>query len=72
MAEHLGCERHAAEGRGSGDSRNGSTPERVAAEIGEVDLRVPRDRAGTFGPATAPERRRRLGGLSGNVISLYG
>ena len=35
MTEHLGCERHAAEGRGSGNSRNGSTPKRVTTEIGE-------------------------------------
>ena len=70
MTEHLGHERHAAEGRGSGNSRNGSAPKRVAAEIGEVDLAVPRDRAGAFEPATVPKHRRRLEGLSGNVISL--
>ena len=70
-SEHLGCERHAVAGRGSGNSRNGSTPKTVTTEIGEVDLRVPRDRAGTFGPVTVPEHRRRLDGLSGNVISLY-
>ncbi len=38
MTEHLGCERHAVEGRGSGSSRNGSTPKRVRAEIGEGRL----------------------------------
>ena len=38
MTEHLGCERHAVEGRGSGNSRNGSTPKRVRAEIGEGRL----------------------------------
>ncbi len=71
MSEHLGYERHAAAGRGSGNSRNGSTPKTVTTEIGEVDLRVPRDRAGTFCPVTVPKHRRRLDGLSGNVISLY-
>jgi len=69
--EHLGYERHAVEGRGSGNSRNGSTPKTVTTEIGEVDLAVPRDRAGTFEPTTVPKHRRRLDGLSGNVISLY-
>ena len=71
MSEHLGYERQAVEGRGSGNSRNGSTPKTVTTEIGEVDLRVPRDSAGTFEPVTAPKHRRRLDGLSGNVISLY-
>ena len=52
MADHLGYERHAPEGRGSGNSRNGSSPKRVTTEIGQIDLRVPRDRAGTFEPVT--------------------
>lgn len=52
MADHLGYERHAPEGRGSGNSRNGSSPKRVTTEIGKIDLREPRDRAGTFEPVT--------------------
>ena len=71
MAEHLGYERNAPEGRGTPNSRNGSSPKRVKTEVGEVDLRVPRDRAGTFEPVTVPKHQRRLEGLSGNVISLY-
>lgn len=71
MAEHLGCERHDPSGRGTPNSRNGSSPKRVKTEVGEVDLRVPRDRAGTFEPVTVPKHQRRLDGLSGNVISLY-
>ena len=71
MAEHLGYERHAPEGRGTPKWRNGSSPKRLKTDVGEVDLRVPRDRAGTFEPATVPKHQRRLEGLSGNVISLY-
>ena len=52
MADQLGYERHAEEGRGSGNSRNGTTPKTVTTEIGRVDLAVPRDRAGTFAPVT--------------------
>ena len=71
MAEHLGYERNAPEGRGVPNSRNGTTPKTVKTEIGQVDLRVPRDRAGTFCPVTVPKYQRRLDGVSGNVISLY-
>ena len=71
MTEHLGYERNASEGRGSGNTRNGTTPKTVTTEIGQVDLAVPRDRAGTFDPVTVPKHQRRLDGLSGNVISLY-
>ena len=48
MADHLGYERHAQGGRGTPNSRNGSSPKRVKTEIGEIDLAVPRDRAGNF------------------------
>jgi putative transposase len=71
MTDHLGYERHAPEGRGTGNSRNGHYPKTVKTEIGEVDLRVPRDRSGSFAPATVPKGQRRLDGLAGNVISLY-
>src|SRR5688572_6719622 len=42
--DHLGYERHDPAGRGSGNSRNGSHPKTVTTEIGQVELRVPRDR----------------------------
>ena len=71
MAEHLGYERHAVESRGSGNSRNGTTPKTVTTEIGRVDLAVPRDRAGTLEPVTVPKHQRRLEGLAANVVSLY-
>ncbi len=71
LSEHLGYERHAVEGRGSGNSRNGSYPKTVTTEIGEVEVLMPRDRAGTFEPVTIPKHQRRLDGLTGNVISLY-
>ena len=71
MTDHLGYERHAVEGRNSGNSRNGSYPKTVTTEIGQVELQVPRDRNASFEPATVPKGQRRLDGLSGNVISLY-
>src|SRR5947207_9410159 len=71
MNEHLGYEPHAVEGRGSGNSRNGSYPKTVSTDVGTVGLRVPRDRNGSFDPVTVPKGQRRLSGLSTNVISLY-
>ena len=55
MTEHLGYERHAVECRGSPNSRNGTTPKTVTTEIGQVELAVPRDRAGSFCPVAAPQ-----------------
>ena len=71
MTDHLGYERHAADGRGSGNSRNGMTAKTVTTEVGKVELRVPRDRNASFEPQTVRKGQRRLDGLTGNVISLY-
>jgi putative transposase len=71
MTDHLGYERHAAVGRGSGNSRNGATAKTVTTEIGKVALDVPRDRNASFDPQTVRKGQRRLDGLTGNVISLY-
>ncbi len=71
LAEHLGYGKHDPAGKGSGNSRNGSTPKTVQTEVGPIDVRVPRDRAGTFTPVMLPKNARRLGGLSDVIISLY-
>ena len=70
MTEHLGYDKHAAEGRDGGNSRNGTRGKTVITEIGPVDIEVPRDRAGTFDPQLVRKRQRRLEGLDAMVISL--
>ena len=71
MAEHLGYERGDPFGNGSGNSRNGTSSKTVRTDIGEVQLDVPRDRAGTFRPVVVPKHTRRLSGFDEAVISLY-
>jgi len=46
-------------------------PKTVTTDVGPVELRMPRDRQGTFEPVTVPKHVRRLEGLGANVISLY-
>jgi len=70
LDEHLGYEKHAAEGRDGGNSRNGTRTKTVLTDIGPVDIAVPRDRDGTFEPLTVRKRQRRLEGVDAMVISL--
>jgi putative transposase len=71
LTGHVGYELGDPAGRGSGNSRNGSTPKTVQSEIGPLGLDVPRDRSGTFEPRLVPKGQRRLGGLDDQIISLY-
>ena len=70
-SEHLGYERGDPAGRGSGNSRNGTTPKRVLTDVGPVDLDVPRDRAGTFEPRIVPNGVSRLGGFNDSIVAWY-
>jgi putative transposase len=71
LTGHLGYEKGDPAGRGSPNSRNGTSPKTLATEVGDVPLDVPRDRAGTFEPRLVPKGSRRAGGLDEMIISLY-
>lgn len=71
LGDHLGYDKDDPAGRGSGNSRNGSTPKTLATEVGPVPINTPRDRVGTFEPALVPKGARRAGGLDEMIISLY-
>lgn len=71
LTEHLGYEKGDPAGRGSPNSRNGTTPKTLVTEVGDVALATPRDRAGTFEPRLVPKGVRRAGGLDDMIISLY-
>lgn len=71
MTDHLGYEPHAAEGRGSGNSRNGKGRKQVQSTVGEFEIEVPRDRNGTFEPRLVPKRHRRIAGFDDKVLALY-
>lgn len=71
LTHHLGYEVGDPAGRGTGNSRNGSTPKTVNTVNGPVDISVPRDRNGSFEPAIVPKKTRRLNNINSVVLSLY-
>ena len=72
MNEHLGYDKHAAEGRNNANSRNGTRAKTVTTPAaGEVVIEVPRDRDGTFEPVIVKKRQRRLNDVDAVVLSLF-
>jgi putative transposase len=72
MTEHLGHERNGRPDPQSGNVRNGTRPKTVLTEsTGQVQIDVPRDRAGSFEPQIVKKRQRRLTGVDEIVLSLY-
>ena len=71
LSEHLGYDKGDPDAAAYPNSRNGTSPKTIGTEVGDVDLDIPRDRAGTFTPMLVPKGQRRLDGLDGMIISLY-
>lgn len=72
MAEHVGYDKHAAEGRNRSNSRNGKRLKTVITDsCGPVEIEVPRDWDGTFEPVVVMKRQRRLSDVDTVVLSLY-
>lgn len=71
LTHHLGYENGDPAGRGSGNSRNGSTTKTVTTVNGPVTIDAPRDRNGSFEPVIVPKKVRRLSNINSVVLSLY-
>jgi putative transposase len=71
LTEHLGYERGDPAGRGSGNSRNGSSSKTLLTEHGEVPVAIPRDRNGTFEPVIVEKGQTHWDGFDDKIISMY-
>jgi putative transposase len=71
LTEHLGYEKGDPAGRGSGNSRNGTSSKSILTEDGEIEITVPRDRAGSFEPQLIAKGQTRFDGFDDKILSLY-
>ena len=72
LTHHLGYEKGDPGGRGSGNSRNGTSSKTLLTDDGEIEIEVPRDRVGTFEPVIVAKGQTRFDGFDEKIISLYG
>jgi transposase-like protein len=70
ITDHLGYEKHDPAGKNNGNSRNGTRAKTVLTDVGPVEVKVPRDVAGSFEPQIVKKRQRRLTGVDEMVLSL--
>jgi hypothetical protein len=67
LDDHL--ENEAAEGRAN--RRNGHSKKTVLTESAKIDVRIPRDREGTFDPKLIQRYQRRFLGFDDKIVSMY-
>ncbi len=71
LTDHLGYDKHAPAGWGSGNSRNGKRRKTLKGEHGELPIEIPRDRAGSYEPLLVPNGERRLASFDEKIVALY-
>ena len=71
LTHHVGYEKGDPAGRGTGNSRNGTSSKTLLTEDGELAIEVPRDRAGTFEPVIVAKGQTHFDGFDDKIISLY-
>ncbi len=71
MDEYLGYEKHAPQGRGTGNNRNGYSTKRLKGQHGEVTIQAPRDRNSSFEPQFVRKGQSRLTQMDDQILALY-
>lgn len=69
LDSHLDNEKH--EKTTNGNYRNGHGTKKIKSSFGESEIKVPRDREGSFEPALVPKRHNIIDGLENIIISFY-
>lgn len=71
LTTELGYEKHAVDGKNSGNSRNGYSTKTLKTTDGEMEIKVPRDRNGDFEPLLVEKNQTRFAHMDEKIISLY-
>lgn len=69
LDSHLDNSKH--EKTANGNYRNGHGTKKIKSSFGESEIKVPRDREGSFEPVLVPKRHNIIDGLENIIISLY-
>lgn len=72
ISDYLGRNKYERDEERTLNSRNGYFDKTVTTGLGEVDLKIPRDRNGDFEPQIIPKHETVLTDLDDKVIALYG
>ncbi len=71
MDGHLGYGSNDRGAKASGNRRNGYTDKTVKSSMGDIEIRTPRDRDGSFEPRIIPKRTKDVSGIEDKVLSMY-
>jgi putative transposase len=71
LTHELGYEKHARAETPTGNARNGTSRKTLKTDHGNMELSIPRDRAGEFEPRIVKKGQRRFTGFDDKILSMY-
>jgi len=71
MDDHLGYDKYKVSEKVGSNSRNGYSKKTIKSELGEVEIDIPRDRAGEFEAKIVPKHQRNVAGIEEKILGLY-
>ena len=71
MDGHLGYKSNDRGAKASPNRRNGYTDKTVKTSMGDIGVRTPRDREGSFKPEIIPKRTKDVSGIEDKILSMY-
>lgn len=71
LKNHLGYESNDHGAQKTDNRRNGYADKTILTSQGEVGIKVPRDREGTFEPQVVPKRTRDVSAIESKVLAMY-
>lgn len=72
LSAHLGYESNDHNPKGTTNRRNGSTNKTLKSTLGEIPIKSPRDREGSFNSKLIPKRQTDISGIEKKVLAMYG
>ena len=71
MDSHLGYSNNDHGAKNTTNRRNGYTNKTLKTSYGNVDIKAPRDREGSFDPVSIPKRTTDVSGIEDKVLAMY-
>ena len=72
LSAHLGYESNDHNPKETGNRRNGSIKKTLKSSMGQIPIKSPRDRDGSFEPLLVPKRQTDISGIEQKVLAMYG
>jgi transposase-like protein len=72
LTEQIGYEKNEGGEKETSNRRNGKSRKTLRTDQGPMEIEVPRDRDGEFGPQIIPKHQREWRGFDDKIISMYG